>query len=243
MHAPLKTILTLSLACLAAARAQDALEGVVRETTNTATYTYARIGTPGGDRWLAGPRTPLKVGDTVRTAPGILMKDFPSPSLRRNFPEIWFVGAIQAGGGAAAPGAKAELPPGHPPLPGGGANPHAGVQAAPDPAPDAPVARLEGGLTVAEIHADAAKLSGGEVRLRGRVVKVNRGVMGRNWVHLRDGTGAAGTDSLTVTTTDDARVGDVVTAAGKLASNRDFGSGYRYAVLLEEARLQPPPSP
>lgn len=235
----LPTVLMLSLC---AARAQTPLEGVVKETTNTTTYTYVLLSRPEGEAWLAGPRTPLKVGDRIRTAPGMMMKEFASPSLKRTFPEIWFVGAIRPAGAAQAD-ASAALPPGHPPLPGAGpASPHAQVQGAPPGVNPAPVAKAPGGLTVAEIHAQSAALAGKTVIVRGRVVKANRNVLQRNWLHLRDGTGAPGSDDLTVTTDAVAAVGEVVTVQGKLAVNRDFGSGYKYAVLLEES-VKVPESP
>lgn len=157
---------------------------------------------------------------------------------------IWFVGAIRPAG-ATPVDAASELPPGHPPLPAAGqASPHANVQAVPPGADAAPVTRAPGGLTVAEIHAQSAALAGKSVTVRGRVVKANRNVLERNWLHLRDGSGAPGSNDLTVTTDAVATVGDVLTVRGKLAVNRDFGSGYTYAVLLEEAvKVPEPPTP
>jgi len=63
-------------------------------------------------------------------------------------------------------------------------------------------------------------------------------VLGKNWLHLKDGSGKPGSDDLTVTTTQHAAVGDVVTIKGVVHLDRDFGSGYSYAVLIEEALLE-----
>jgi hypothetical protein len=77
------------------------------------------------------------------------------------------------------------------------------------------------------------------VAVRGTVVKFLPQILGKNWVHLRDGSGSAtGKDEdLTVTTQDTAAVGEVVTATGTVFTDRDFGSGYTYPVILEEAKL------
>ena len=71
-------------------------------------------------------------------------------------------------------------------------------------------------------------------------MKYNPEIMGRNWVHLRDGTGSAldNSNDLLVTTTNEAEIGDVVTAKGIVRTDMDFGSGYAYKVLIEEATLE-----
>ncbi len=94
-------------------------------------------------------------------------------------------------------------------------------------------------LTVAEIITRSAELKDQTVMVRGKVVKYNPEIMGKNWVHLRDGTGSTvdNTNDLLVTTTDEARIGDVVTAKGVVRTDEDFGSGYAYKVLIEEATL------
>ena len=94
-------------------------------------------------------------------------------------------------------------------------------------------------LTVAAIYKDKATLAGKTISVQGKVVKVNSGIMGRNWVHVRDGTGDAkkDTNNLVVTSKQIAKVGDQVTISGVVAINRDFGSGYSYPLLIEEASI------
>jgi hypothetical protein len=95
------------------------------------------------------------------------------------------------------------------------------------------------GKTVEEVHAQRAALNGKEVAVRGKVVKIVRGVLGKNWIHLRDGTGshAAKDDDLTITTTDDAAAGDLVLVRGTVGTDKDFGLGYTYPVMIENAKL------
>ena len=71
------------------------------------------------------------------------------------------------------------------------------------------------------------------------VVKVTPEVMGKNWLHLRDGSGSREKkdDDITVTTTAMAAVGDVVVVRGVVHLDRDFGAGYTYPVIIEDAKV------
>jgi hypothetical protein len=78
------------------------------------------------------------------------------------------------------------------------------------------------------------------VTVRGQVVKFTPAVLGKNWVHLRDGSGSVsdGSDDILVTTADTARIGDIVLVKGVVRTDRDLGSGYSYKVLIEGATLE-----
>ena len=100
------------------------------------------------------------------------------------------------------------------------------------------VARAEGGKTVAEVFAEKDSLAGKPVTLRGKVVKSNTGIMGKNWIHVRDGSGTDGSNDLTVTTvTAQPNVGDTVVITGPVSLNKDFGMGYQYDVIVEDAQV------
>lgn len=94
--------------------------------------------------------------------------------------------------------------------------------------------------TVMEVVTRAAELKDKPVLVRGKVVKYNPGIMGKNWIHLRDGTGSAaeGTNDVLVTSASEVKLGDVVTAKGLVRTDKDFGAGYVYKVLIEEATFQ-----
>ena len=93
--------------------------------------------------------------------------------------------------------------------------------------------------TVAALNQNKAALAGQTISVKGKVVKVNNGVMGRNFLHLQDGTGDASSNDLVVTSKQTAKIGDEVTISGVVAVNRDFGSGYAYPLLIEEASITP----
>lgn len=92
-------------------------------------------------------------------------------------------------------------------------------------------------MTIEQVYAQKEKLAGKQVQVKGKVVKVNEGIMGRNFLHITDGTGKEGTNDLTVTTGDHAALGDAVSITGEVVVNRDFGSGYSYPLLIEKAHV------
>jgi hypothetical protein len=105
------------------------------------------------------------------------------------------------------------------------------------------IAKAEGGKTVAEVFAEKDALAGKPVTFRGKVVKTNPDIMGKNWLHVRDGSGAEGTNDLTITTAGTLpNVGDTVVVTGNVALNKDFGMGYAYDVLVEDAQVTVEPA-
>ena len=160
--------------------------GKVLETMNAANYTYARVQTTTGEKWIAGPQTAVKVGDAITWPGGEEMKNFPSKTLGRTFDSIAFVAHIVVG---VTPGAATA----------GASSPHVALSGKAAEGPEVKdVAKAEGGMTIAEIYDGRAKLEGKEVTVRGKVVKFNAAIMGRNWLHLHDGSrGAAGDRSST----------------------------------------------
>jgi len=233
----LATILTLVAGVVTAAvnLENGRLQGQVQEVIDGGSYTYLRIRTKdSGDVWAATLPTKLQKGASVVIADAMLMTDFHSKALNRTFDEIVF-GTATAAGATTPPAAKAAVPAAQmQPSPHG--------TAAKEPAiAIGKVDKATGaeGRTVVEVNQQGKQLAGKNVQVRGKVVKVSTNIMGRNWVHLRDGTGAAdGTNDLLVTTTQTPKVGDVVLARGVVRVNADFGSGYSYPVLVEQATLK-----
>jgi hypothetical protein len=207
------------------------VSGKVLETMDSGGYTYVRIAGGDGEVWAAGPQTSVKVGDTVSFPRGMEMRNFRSDKLGRSFERIAFVNSITVGAAVAATASTAS----------GKSDPHGTIPAAGAAAVDlSGLERAEGGMTVAEILEQKDALAGKEVVLRAKVVKINRGIMGRNWLHLRDGTkSSSGADDLTITSSDAAEVGTTVLVRGKVAVNKDFGFGYRYDVLVEDSMITP----
>lgn len=202
-----------------------ALSGKVVETANMGGYTYICLEKDGKKTWAAIPETSVTVGREISLKPGMEMKNFESKGLKRTFESIYFSEgfAVKAADttGKSSAGSKGSV-----------VSPTEKISVEKASGPNA--------YTVAEIHHQKGKLDGKKVVVRGKVTKVASGIMDRNWVHLQDGSGDAkkGTHDLTVTSQDLAAVGDVVTAAGTLRKNKDFGGGYQYEVIMEEGSLK-----
>ena len=206
--------------------------GKVVETMDASSYTYVRLDTGTDKLWAAIPQTPIKVGDTVAVGDGMPMPKYHSKILNRDFDIVYFAGDVlvngsRPGGTGPQTGPMAGLPKDHPPINGAGSPKidFTGIKKAKD------------GKTIEEIFAEKAKLNGKDVTVRGKVVKYNEMILGRNWIHLRDGTGAVGSNDLLVTTTTPVKVGDTLLVTGKVALNKDFGSNYKYDLMLEEAKV------
>lgn len=199
------------------------LTGEVLEVKDVPSYTYLRLKTKEGEIWAAVSTASVKKGAQVTLDNAMVMENFESKALKRTFDRIVFASLVD-------PNAK--------PAPAASTS-----HGAPAPAVTvAKVAKATGSdaKTVAEVVAGTAALKDKTVTIRGQVVKVSSGILGKNWIHLQDGSGspASGTHDILVTTTDTAVVGDVVNASGTVRTNVDLGSGYAYAVLVADARIR-----
>ena len=204
------------------------IKGKVVETMNAATYTYVLIDTGAKKVWAAAPQFAVKAGDAVAVAGAMPMVNYQSKTLNRIFDVVYFSGSVKVNGVSSALGVSAgELPKDHPPING----------AAGAPLNLSGIKRAANGQTVAEITTGKAKLVGKPIAVRGRVVKFNANILGKNWLHVRDGSGTEGTNDLTVTTGAMTKVGDLVLVTGTLASDRDFGAGYKYGLIVEDATV------
>ena len=219
-----------SSAASAPAQSGASVVGPVLETMNAASYTYVRVKGDSGDIWAAAPEFPVKVGDRVRVALEMPMKNFHSTSLNRDFPLLYFVTKITPADAADTTQTAAAAP-----MHGSPAQ-SASMVTTPMPAP-------AGGMTIASLWADRKALAGKQVTVHGVVVKYNGGILGLNWIHLQDGTGKAadGSNDITVTSAQDTPVktGDTISVTGTVGLDKDIGAGYSYPVIVENARITP----
>ncbi|MFK5927172.1 MAG: hypothetical protein QM483_11120 [Desulfuromusa sp.] len=217
--------------------------GTVLETMNAAGYTYVYVDNGTEKIWAAAPEFAVKVGDEVMVPEGMAMHNYHSQSMNRDFDVVYFVEAVLNASdptvGAPAMGsgmmagenpADMQMPKGHPSISASTAPPEIDLSA---------VQKAADGLTIGEIYAGKADLSGKTVTLRGKVVKFSPQIMGTNWIHLQDGSGdqATETNDLTVTSSVQVNVGDTVVASGPLTLDKDFGYGYKYNLIMENAAV------
>jgi hypothetical protein len=207
--------------------------GKVVETMDVDKYTYVQLDTGSEKIWAAAPKCAVKVGDQLTVSKAMPMQNWHSDGLNRDFDVLYLVSSFQSGAGSPMGG---EMPAGHPPM---GGHPSTSGSAPPPNIDFTGLAKPEGGMTVAEIFAGKADLANKEVTVRGKVVKYNAQIMGKNWLHIQDGSGdaAAGTNDLTVTTDVPTKVGDTVLVTGVVHLDKDIGFGKPYPVIIEDAKV------
>jgi hypothetical protein len=206
------------------------LSGTVIETVDAAGYTYVHFDTGKEKVWAAAPEFVVEVGEKVTISGPMPMPDYHSKTLDRTFELVYFVAHVEVEGAERRP---AEAPSGKPSWMRTGRD-----AAAEEVEVDlSGIEKAAGGKTVEELYAGKSDLAGQQIVVRGRVVKFTSGIMGKNWLHLRDGTGAPGSDDLTVTTDATVETGSTVVVRGTVTTERDFGAGYKYELIIEDADI------
>ncbi|MEZ0329557.1 MAG: DNA-binding protein [Dissulfuribacterales bacterium] len=246
------------------ASSEPTITGKIKETMNSAGYTYVLLEKDGVQTWAALPETQVQTGQEITIYSGMEMKNFKSNTLNRTFDSIIFSSGIAGAASDKKPTQSGSLDI-KPSAPGAAevatTPPAFGVQKT-EKTPEQmameahstakridPLKFLgkkidkaagENSYVIADMHAKAKELAGKTVQVKGMVTKVSSGIMGKNWVHIQDGSGAQDAQNfdMTVTTQAQPKEGDIVTFEGVLAADKDFGAGYRYDVIIEDAKLK-----
>ena len=191
----------------------------VAEFIQTPNYTYIKADENGNEYWIAVTRMQPEKGQTLYFSKSMEMKNFKSEALDRTFESVLFVQDVSQ----TPP--SAQQPAGHP-------------QVYNQTKQNVDIQPLADGKTVAQIYEQKDQLNGQRVKVKGKVVKYNPHIMGRNWIHIQDGTGKDNNFDLMVTSADSTKAGDVVIVEGTVEINQDFGAGYSYPVLLSNATVK-----
>ena len=204
----------------------SAIKGKVLEIKEVESYTYLRLKTKDDEIWAAVLKAPVNLGAEVTISNVMIMNNFESKTLKKTFKSIVF--GTLSGNSPTEPGNINEI---------------SKVKSTKtNDTSEIHVTKAIGtnSRTVAEIMINGTELNGQTVLVRGKVVKFNPEIMGKNWIHIRDGSGSAtdNTNDVLVTTMNNANIGDIVTAKGIVRTNQDFGAGYSYKVLIEQAIIQ-----
>jgi hypothetical protein len=189
-------------------------------------YTYVYLKKKDGKKiWVAFPKSQVKVGSTIDLVPGEEMRNFESRALKRTFDRITFsLGRIAPQGVRTGNFAEVASP--------GNKNSTTAKESMSVPRAEGSNAR-----TVAELYAQRNSLNGRTVLVRGKIVKVVPHIMKMNWLHIQDGTGSAGRKDheVVVKTKAEPPMGATLTFSGTLLKDKDYGSGYRYDVIIDNA--------
>lgn len=203
----------------------------VAEVIQTSNYTYLKVADNGAENWIAVTRQEAAVGEVYYYDQALEMKNFNSKELNRTFETIYFVQGI-----SKQPVSAAAAPPAGMGMGSDMAAKHSGKIALEKKVENV-IAPVDGSISIAQLWADKDKYSGKVIKIKGQVVKINEQVMGKNWIHIQDGSGDSGNFDLAVTTLDGMKMDDVVTFEGTITLNKDFGAGYFYEIIMEDAKL------
>lgn len=206
------------LALLGTLYAGDVYEGVVVDTLNGGGYTYLQIQDAKKTYWIAVEGVKIDKGTEVRFTEELRSKNFESKSLNRTFDEIVFASNLQYRTKALAENNLAIIT---------------------ELVAESPYKQNDT-ITVAQAFSDRVNLNGKNIKIRGKVVKVSANIMAKSWIHIQDGTGIEGeVGRIVFTSADDtAKVGDIVTAQGTVSTDKNFGSGYIYKIIVENANFK-----
>lgn len=198
-------------------------KAVVSEVLQTNNYTYLYVKENKNDIWLAVPKMDAKAGDTYYYEGGMLMENFVSKEMDRTFEKIWFVDAVRTSIEKADPlivdAATHNMKP--------------TIEKK-----EISVTNIEGGITIGELFSGRKKYEGKTVKIKGVVLKVNPQIMNKNWIHVQDGTDHNGEYDLTVTSQQLVQKGDTIVVEGVISLNKDFGYGYSYEIIMEDAVIK-----
>lgn len=192
------------------------------EVLQTSGYTYIRAEENNEEVWIAINKQEVKEGGTYYYAQEMQMDNFTSKELKRTFEKILFVQTFSDQPIAMVQGKPAVSPGSQKAAPGQ-------VTVKVDP--------IEGGTTLSQLFEKRNTYAGKSIKIHAQVIKMNTGIMGKNWIHIQDGTDYHGDYDLAVTTLDTPAVGDFVVVEGVVSLNKDFGAGYSYPVIIEDAKV------
>ena len=198
-------------------------EVVVKEVQQTSGYTYLLVQESDKEYWMAVGKTEAEVGEKLYYTDAMEMKNFESKELNKVFDRIFFVDRVSKSP-IDAETKRAEMI----------AKKQEGISKLLDSIKISPAID---GQSIGELYKNAKDYDKQKVKVKGQVTKVNLNIMDRNWVHLMDGTKGENRSDLTFTTMDVVKVGDTVTFEGILALDREFGAGYVYPLVVEDAVL------
>ena len=200
-------------------------EIVVNEVVEGGGYTYLNVEEGKSEYWMAITSSDVIAGETYYYSGGIQMKDFESKQLGKTFDFITFAETVSANKEELS---KVDVK----------SDPHKAVTEAKKDKMIDKMAKNDGEIYLEEIFNNKNSYANKEVEVKGIVVKVNKNILDKNWIHIIDGTKTETNSSLTITSSELVKVGDTVVVAGKIVLDKDFGYGYVYNIILEEGKFK-----
>ncbi len=195
----------------------------VLEVIQVNAYTYLRVIENDKEKWVAVPTTKAKIGDVFFYKGGMEMANFESKELNRTFKSVIFLESISKN--------KIENKNNsfqHKEL-------NLSKKSTPEKEDSIKIEHSNGVMSISKLLEEKEKFKGQKVKIEGKVTKFNSQIMSKNWIHLQDGTAFNGKFDVTITSSEMVKLGDVVILEGIVSTNKDFGYGYFYDLIIENA--------
>jgi hypothetical protein len=194
-------------------------QGIAKEILQTSNYTYILLNSNGNDIWIAVTRMDASVGTKYFFIENMKMENFQSKELNKFFDVVLFVQKISTSPDAFDEQARVKS----------GNMPKVEITKQ-----NIKIDFPKGTTTIADLYSNKKKYEGTVVTVKGIVTKYNAEIMGKNWIHIQDGTESEGKFDLTIATKESFKMGETITFTGKLSLDKDFGAGYKYEIILED---------
>lgn len=198
------------------------------EVLQTNQYTYIHGKENNKDVWVAVTKMDAQVGTKYYFIGGLPMVNFKSKELKRTFTEVLFADNISTNPPTAD--ASAGVVTQSPKVVSNGS-------AVPVEKENVKVKIGKGEISIATLLEKKKEYATKIVKVRGKVTKFTPGIMKKNWIHLQDGSEFAGKFDLVITTDQEVKAGDDISAEGVINIDKDFGFGYFYNVIMEDAKI------
>ncbi len=201
---------------------------VVKEVLQTSGYTYLRVKEGRKEEWLAVVKIRATVGQTFTFDDAAEMSNFTSKELKRTFKNIYFLAKLKPV--SNFDNKESELKDVH-------------ISVSKSDSKEDKIYKktlsdtLKVEISIASLLENKKLYSGKKIIIKGKVTKFSASIMNKNWIHIQDGTSFSGKKDLTITSTQEVKIGDNIRAEGTITLDKDFGSGYFFDVIMEDAEL------
>ena len=187
------------------------------ETLETSKYVYVKVSEAGEQYWVATNKMPVAIGETYFYSSGLLKQNFRSKEHDRVFEKLYLIPSL--------------VKENH----GVSKRPAIAQKTAPKNTKSYSHEDLSDLVAIKDLVENPDQFSGKVIKIKGVCTKVNSKILGRNWIHLKDGS--LDSYDLVVTSRQVVQVGNEMVVSGKVTLKKDFGSGYYYDILIEEGEI------
>ena len=197
----------------------------VNEVLPATRYVYLNVSEGSSKFWIATRKQEVKKGETYYYRGGLLKTDFESKEYNKVFDTIYLISNLVSQDHSRHTDNLNTSVQKSDPI----------AQKEDIPTHTDKIVEHKGSLTIAELIKDPKKYEGHTIQLSGTCVKVNPGIMDRNWIHLQDGS--KDDYDLVITSNTFVPEGSNITIRATVVLNKDFGAGYKYDLILENGTL------